>query len=580
MNKKEVAQVLDSIGTILELKGENPFKSRAYYNAARVIETLSEDISVLVEKGTLGELKGIGTALAEKITTLVKTGNLPYYETLKSSVPDGLFELLSIPGLGAKKVKAIYEKLNITTLGELEYACRVNRLRDLDGFGQKSQDKILQGIEQHKKYRERFLFPVAQEEAHLLSEYLKQNKNFTRLEVAGSLRRKKETIRDIDIVASCQIKHRQSLMDYFVHYEKVDQITSLGTTKSAITLKSGIQADLRLVTDAEFPILLHHSTGSKEHNTAMRTLAKSKKLKMNEYGLFRGTKKISCHSEEEIFKALGLQYIPPELREDLGEIEAARKKGLPRLYDGIPFHGLFHVHSNYSDGSNSLKEIADYGRQKKWHYIGICDHSKSAFYAHGLNEERVAQQLREIDELNERYAPFRLFKGIEVDILPDGKLDFGDEVLHTFDFVIASVHSHFKMENDTMTRRICQALRNPAVTMLGHPTGRLLLGREAYAVNMEEVIKTASQYKKIIEINCNPFRLDLDWRYGKLAKSLSVKTALNPDAHSLAGLDDYAYGIGIARKSWFETEDILNSYDLKHVLSFFKQVHTYVSTHN
>jgi DNA polymerase (family 10) len=572
MNKKEIAQTLESIGTILDLKGENPFKSRAYYNAARIIETLSEDITVLVENSRLDELKGIGSALAGKISTLVKTGHLPYYEELKASVPDGLFEILSIPGLGAKKVKSIYEKLNITTIGELEYACRENRLRELDGFGQKSQDKILQGIELHKKYRERFLFPVAAEEAKLVNDYLQQNKHFTQLEVAGSIRRKKETIRDIDIVASCASKYRAMLMDYFVQYEKMEQVINLGNTKSSITLKSGIQADLRLVSEAEFPFLLHHSTGSKEHNTAMRALAKTKNLKMNEYGLFRGTRKIACRNEEEIFKALGLQFIPPELREDLGEIEAAQNKTLPQLYDGHPFYGLFHVHSNYSDGSNSLAEIAEYGQKNKWQYIGICDHSKSAFYAHGLDEQRVTQQHKEIDDLNKRFNPFRLFKGIESDILPDGKLDFSDEVLRTFDFVVASVHSHFNLDSDAMTRRICQALKNPWVTMLGHPSGRLLLGREAYAVNMEQVIKTAAQYHKIIEINCNPFRLDLDWRYGKLAKSLSVKTALNPDAHSIEGMSDYQYGIGIARKGWFEKGDILNSYPTQQVLQYFKNM--------
>ncbi len=574
MNKKEVANILESIGTILDLKGENPFKSRAYYNAARIIETLNEDISMLVERGTLAELKGIGSALSEKITILVKTGQLPYYETLKTSVPAGLFDLLSIPGLGAKKVKAIYEKLNITTIGELEYACRENRLRELDGFGQKSQDKILQGIELHKQYRERFLFPVAAGAAHSLLAYLQQNKHFKRLEVAGSLRRKKETIKDIDIVASSLPKNSQALMDYFLQFENKAQIINQGNTKSTIILKSGIQADLRLVTDDEFPFLLHHSTGSKEHNTAMRSLAKMKNLKMNEYGLFRGTKKISCQSEEEIFQILGLQFIPPELREDLGEIEAAQQNALPKLYDGNPFYGIFHIHSNYSDGSNSLAEIAAHCQKKGWQYVGICDHSKSAFYAHGLDEQRVNQQHREIDDLNSKNKHFRILKGIEVDILVDGKLDFKDDILSTFDFVIASVHSNFNLDMESMTQRICKALHNPYVTMLGHPTGRLLLGREAYAVNMEQVLKAASQYRKIIEINCNPFRLDLDWRHGKLAKSLSVKTALNPDAHALEGIDDYVYGIGIARKSWFETGDILNSYNLSQVQTIFKKIHT------
>lgn len=569
MNKKEVARIFEEIGTILELKGDNPFKVRAYYNGARIIESLDEDLRGLVESGELGKIKGIGKALADKIGTLVTTGTLIYYEELKESIPPGLLDILNLPGLGAKKVKIIYDKLGISTLGELEYACRENRLRDLQGFGQKSQEKVLQSIELRKIYMERFLIPVAEMEAQNILDYLSKNEKIKSLKIAGSLRRKMETIKDINLTGNCEEKNRDNIMQYFVSYAQSIRTTNHGSTESAIILGSGIAAEIKLVNETEFPFLLLHNTGSMDHNTHLRRLAKDRNYKLDEHGLFKDDQQIKCIDEKDIYNALGLQYIQPELREGLGEIEASQNNKLPELYNGEPFYGIFHVHTTYSDGANSIEEIVSACKKMGLAYLGICDHSKAAFYANGLTEERVAQQHQEIDAINARTADFKIFKGIEVDILQDGSLDFADDVLASFDFVIASVHSNFNLSMDAMTERICRALRNPYVTMLGHPTGRLLLAREPYALDMEKVIEIAGEEKKIIEINASPYRLDLDWRWGRLAKAKGVKTALNPDAHSIEGLQDYHYGIGIARKGWFEKGDVLNSYSLSEVEQYF-----------
>jgi DNA polymerase (family 10) len=570
MNKKDVAHILEEIGIILDLQGENPFKVRAYYNGARIVETLDKDLVDLVKTGEIAEIKGIGKALAEKISTLVNEESLPFYEELKSSIPEGLLQMLKIPGLGAKKVKVVYDKLGISSIGELEYACRENRLRDLQGFGQKSQDKTLQNIELQKKYSERFLIPVAENEGQQVLEYLKKNRKIITIEIAGSLRRKMETIKDLDIIASCDEGAREEIMHYFVSSDQKIRIISQGITKSAIILDSGMTAELRLVRDSEYPFLLQHATGSKEHNTQMRRLAKEQNYKMNEYGLFNNDKQIACQDENEIYTNLGITLIPPQLREGMGEIEAAKAGDLTEIYGGTPFYGLFHVHTTYSDGANSLKEIADTCQAMGLEYVGICDHSKSAFYANGLSEDRVKEQQEEINQLNTSYNGFKIFKGIEADILQDGALDYEDDILATFDFVVASVHSNFNLSEELMTGRICHALRNPHVTILGHPTGRLLLAREAYKLNMEEVIDVAGKEKKIIEINANPFRLDLDWRWGKLARSKGVKTAINPDAHSIEGLKDYHYGIGIAQKGGFQKEEILNTFTVKEVEDYFK----------
>jgi len=571
MDKKSVAKILKEIGVILELKGDNLFKTRAYYNGARIIESFTGNLNDLVESGEISNLKGIGKALSDKISTLVKTGGLPYYDELKSTIPEGLLDLIKIPGLGAKKVKIVYDKLDITSVGELEYACRENRLRDLEGFGEKSQENIIAAIELRKKYNERFLYPVALQESENLKKYLIQNNKIIRLEVTGSLRRKLETIKDIDFVCSCLTSDRKEIMEFFVAYPEKLSVISQGEIKSAITLESGINCDFRLVNDDEFSVLLHHSTGSKEHNTQMRNYAKSLDLKMNEYGIFKGEQRLDCADENEIFEELNMDYIPPELREGTEEVDLAQKRQIPELYNGDQFYGVFHVHSTYSDGANTIEEIVKACQELNLQYVGICDHSKSAFYANGLNEERIKQQHEKIDEINSILSDFKVFKGIEVDILTDGSLDFDDNTLATFDFVVASVHSQFHLSEEAMTKRILKAISNPYITMLGHPTGRLLLGREPYKLDMDKIIKKAGELGTVIEINSSPYRLDLDWRLGKLANEHGVKTALNPDAHALEGLTDFEYGIGVARKGWFQKENVINSYDLNAIEDYFNQ---------
>lgn len=568
MDKKVIVDILNEIGLLLELKGESPFKSRAYYNAAKAIETLDQDIETLVKQDKLKEIKGIGDALNKKLTELVTTGKLDYYEKLKASIPTGLIDMLKIPGLGPKKIRALYEKLNIKNIRELEYACMENRLVELQGFGEKTQKKIYDGIQFIKQHTGQYLYAEAFNEAVRLKRFLESTGLVQRCDIAGSLRRRKEVVKDVDMLASSH--YPGELMDAFVSYEDVREIIAKGDTKSSIILNSGINVDLRVVKDEEYPYALHHFTGSKEHNTAMRHRAKKMGIKMNEYGLFYGEDLIICRDEEDIFNRLNLLYIPPELRENMGEIEAAERGEIPSLIQDDDIKGIFHVHTTYSDGSNSLYDMVQAARALGYKYIGISDHSKSAFYAGGLKEETVLRQLDEIEELNRNFSDIVILKGIESDILPDGSLDYDEDILEKFDFVISSVHSHFKMSREEMTERLIKAIKNKYTKILGHCSGRLLLAREGYDFDVYKVIDTAAEYGKIIEINANPYRLDLDWRYVKYAKDRGVKFAINPDAHSIGGLNDIKYGVGIARKGWLEARDVLNTYDVDIVLKILK----------
>lgn len=556
ITKETIIKILEEIAVLLELSGENPFKSRAYQNAARNLEKLDADITDLVKEDKLAEVPGIGEAINKKIRELVETGKLGYYESLKSSIPPGQLEMLKIAGLGPKKIHALYEQLGIKTMGELEYACHENRLVELKGFGKKTQDNILAGIEKVKLYNKRRLYAEVAADAQALLSLLENSKDVLRVSLAGSLRRSSETVKDIDIVASSAAAER--LAGYFASLPQVDTITAHGLTKVSVTLRTGINADLRIVEDAQFPHALLHFTGSKEHNTVLRSRAKEIGLKINEYGLWRGAKNIICRSEEEIFNHLNLSYIPPELRENMGEIEAAEKGGLPVLVEERDVCGLLHVHTNFSDGAESLEGMVEAARKMGMQYIGISDHSQSAQYAGGLKIDDIEKQHKLIDRLNKKYAPFRIFKGIESDILPDGRLDYDEEILERFDFVIAAIHSSFNMPEREMTGRITQALRNPHTTILAHPTGRLLLARESYAVDILEVIDMAARYGKALELNANPRRLDLDWRNCIHARKKGVKISINPDAHHASGLADISFGIKIARKGWLEKKDCLN----------------------
>jgi DNA polymerase (family 10) len=574
MDKNEVAQILEEIGTLLELKGENPFKCRAYHNASRVIAALTTDIKPLVEQDQLKNIKGIGEGLAEKIAELVNTGKLKYYDELKKSLPEGLVEMLRIQGLGPKRIKVLYEKLGIKTVNQLKEAAEKHRLAAVEGFGEKTEENILRGIELLKKHAEKHLYPSAKEAADRIYEVIKRQKGILRSDIAGSLRRKKEVIGDIDILVSAKKPVVPKLMEVFTSHPDVAEVLARGETKSSVVLKSGINCDLRVVDDAEYPFALAYFTGSKEHNIEMRSLAKKFGWSLNEYGFSelgaeekRGKAKriVRCKDEEDIYKALGLAFIPPELRENMGEIEVAQKGKIPKLLEEREIRGTFHCHSTYSDGANSIEEMARAARSLGWEYLGIADHSKSAAYAGGLSEAKVKEQSKEIDRLNEKLKGFRIFKGNEVDILPDGSLDYSDKVLSSFEYVVASVHSKFKMSEAEMTKRIIKSVKNKFVTMLGHPTGRLLLSREAYPVNMIDVINAAADYGKIIEINAHPLRLDLDWRLCKYAKEKGALIAINPDAHNIDGLKDVFYGVGIARKGWLEKKNVLNAWSLDQV---------------
>ena len=569
MDKKEVAAILEEIATLLELKGENPFKSRAYSAGARALEALDEDLHAIISENRLRAIKGIGEGLAQKVEELVSTGSLAYYEELKREIPESLREMLRIPGLGPKKMKQLYDQLGIKTIGELEYACNENRLVELPGFGEKSQEKVLQGILFLRKYQDQFLYSTALDAAQPVLEKLSGLKQVKRISLAGSIRRRKEIVKDIDIVVSTA--DRGPVMEFFTGLHEAENIIAKGDTKSSIRTAAGIQVDLRAVTDQEFPYALHHFTGSKEHNIAMRGRAIDRGMKMNEYGLFRGSRIVVCKDEEEIFNALKLDYIPPELREDRGEIEAAEKHQLPRLVEEKDIRGTFHAHTTRSDGTCTLQELIQAAQKLGYTYLGITEHSQSAAYARGLKPDQLKELFQEIDGVNRTLKGFRVFKGTETDILADGTVDYDASLLAQCDFVIASVHSHFSQGQPEMTGRIVRAVQNPFVTMLGHPTGRLLLSREPYAVDMIKVIDAAAGAGTVIEINAHPQRLDLDWRLCQYAREKGVKVSINPDAHAGAGLRDVAFGVNIARKGWLGPDDVLNTMPLEAITRYLEQ---------
>ena len=570
MDKKDVAKILEEIALMLELKGENTFKIRAYQNGARSIETLETGLLELVEKKELQKVQGIGKAISEKVTELIETGEMTYYKELKKVFPESIFDLFKVPGLGPKKVKVLYEELEIETLGELEYACLENRLLDLKGFGKTTQEKILRGIENLKKYRGKYLISTGMMILEELQEYFEKENKILRFSEAGSLRRRKEVIKDVDVLVAVKEENRLAVGDYFAAFERVETIIAKGETKVSVRLDMGMNVDLRLVTEEEFPYALHHFTGSKDHNTKMRQIAKKKGLKMNEYGIFQGDQRIPAKTEADVFKVLDLAMISPELREDQGEIEAAKEDKLPRLIEKEDVKGLFHIHSHYSDGVNSMEEIVQEARDRELQYIGISDHSQTAYYANGLKPETIEKQHREIDNLREKYPDIKILKGIESDILNDGSLDYEAEVLKKFDYIIASLHSNLKMDRELMTKRLVGAIENPYTKILGHMTGRLLLSREGCDFDEEKVFKALKDNKVAVEINSNPHRLDLDWRKCKMAKSMGISLTIDPDAHRLSGFQDVDYGVGIARKGWIEKEDVINGKDYSDLQEFWE----------
>lgn len=584
MDKNQIANILENVAVLLALKeGSNQFEVRSYENAARAVNALDGDIEQLVRAGKLKGTPGLGPTLIKRIEEMVNTGQSSYYEELRASTPPVKLDMLRIQGVGPKKINAIYDQLHVTSIAELEQACRDDRVAHLPGFGKKTQDNILQGIAFLSQHADRFYYPVGEEEAERIRAALATLPEIVRLEVAGSLRRRRETVKDIDMVASVANdagdEARRKIMDFFTSQPSVQAITGKGDTKSSVVLSSGIAMDLRVVKDGQFPYTLHHFTGSREHHIPLRRRALSMNMTINDYGLFKGKEPdlelIPCKDETDIYAALGMAYIEPELREDMGEIEAAVEGTLPKLVQESDLRGVLHVHSTWSDGRNTIRELAEACISRGLEYLGMSDHSKTAAYANGLNEEQLLRQQEEIDRLNEEYkGRLRILKGTECDILKDGNLDYADDVLASLDFVVASIHSNFNLSAGEQTQRMLRAIANPYVSIIGHPTGRILLERPGYTLDMEAVIAAAAARGVCIEINANPSRLDLDWRLVRRARDKGMKIPIDPDAHTLEGLDDMRYGIGIARKGWLSATDVLNTMEAGALLDFFKQQRT------
>jgi DNA polymerase (family 10) len=562
--KEQTIELLETIARLLEIKGENPFKIRAYTTAARTLETFSGSFQSAVTEDKLRDLDGIGDAIAKKIFEYVTTDRLEYFEKLHAEFPQTILELFEIQGLGGKKVKVLYEKLGIKTIEELETGAKNGSVAALPGFGEKTATNLLRAIEQRRKRSGRFLLSDAKIWSDELLEHFQGHPDVSQISAGGSFRRGRETIGDLDLLIATQQPSR--IIEHFLAHKAIDRVLARGDTKASVLLKAGIQADLRVVANNEFPFALGYFTGSKEHNVILRGRALQNGWTLNEYrlapdpGSRRECKPIPViQTEADLYHALGLSYIPPELRENHGEIEAAENGQLPKLLEWQNLRGTFHCHTTESDGRNTLTEMADAAYQLGLEYLGIADHSKSSFQAHGLDEKQLLKQIEQIQALNKSYgSEFHVFAGIECDILRDGALDFSDEILSQLDFVVASIHASFTQSEEMMTTRILRAMENPYVTILGHPTGRLLLSREAYQVDLLEVIKGAAATGTIIELNANPRRLDMDWRFWKRAKDLGVHCAVNPDAHSIRGLQDLWFGIAIARKGWLTREDVIN----------------------
>jgi len=565
MKNQFVAETLYMIADLLDLKGDLFFKTRAYRMAAQTIEALEDDIEKIVHQGTLESIPGIGEALAKKITELIQTGKLEYLERLKKEVPTGLIDLLGIPGLGPKKVAALYKNLGITSIQDLRLAASNGELRALEGFGEITERNILRGIQLLEKTSGRVLLNVAYEDGNRYLSYLQKCKKIRKINIAGSLRRMKETIGDLDILALSN--DPGVVMDHFVQYPEVAEILAKGTTKSSVLLKDNLQVDLRVVEEKSYGAALQYFTGSKEHNVTLRGFAIKKGFKLNEYGLFdKNTEEyIAGKTEEEIYKKIGMQYIDPELRENRGEFEAAKNKTLPTLVKNDEINGDFHVHSSWSDGSDSIETIASDAIQRQYEFIGITDHSQSLKIANGLTEERVQKKIHEIEKVRKKFPDLRIFCGTECDIKTDGTLDYSNKILQQFDFVYIAIHTVFKMDKETMTKRIIKAMDNEHVNFLAHPTGRLIGKRDPYEVDIEQLIDAAKKTDIRLEINSFPDRLDLDDVHIKQAKDHNLRFVLGTDSHSINHLDFMRFGVATAKRGWLEKKDILNTSSVKEI---------------
>jgi DNA polymerase (family 10) len=573
VTRENLAEVLEEIALLLELKGENPFKVRAYRQGAETVRGFDGDIVQLAAGNELTGIKGIGDALRDKLHELAATGTLQFHQKLRAEFPAGLFELFDLQGLGPKKIKVLHETLGVGSIADLKALCESGTVARLPGFGEKTQTKILEAIALRSTVADTFLLGSVNALVEEILDLLRMHPEVTRVAVAGSFRRGKETVHDIDFLVAT--KEPALVCEDFTTLPQIESIIACGDTKASIRLKSGIQADLRAVSNKQFPFALQYFTGSKEHNVAIRSLALKKGLSLNEYGFTAVNPDAPAaipevNEEGDVYEALGLQFIPPELRENRGEIDSAAERTLPRLIQLENLRGTFHNHTTASDGHNTLEEMAEEAIDLGLQYLGIADHSKSSFQANGLDEIRLLEQVARIKELNAGWEHFRLFSGTEVDILKDGSLDFDDTILSQLDYCVASVHSAFTLGEEEMTRRICRAMENEHVTMLGHVTGRLLLRRDEYKVNHAKIIDCAVETRTIIELNCSPKRMDMDWRWWRKARDKGVLCSINPDAHSTARIHHIGLGVRIARKGWLRREDVFNTRPVKEVEAFLK----------
>ncbi len=584
MKNQEIANIFYEIADFLEMEGI-VFKPYAYEKAAITLETLGEDVEEIYKRGgfkALKEIPGVGESIAEKIEEYLKAGKIKYYEELKHKTPVNIEELTAVEGLGPKKVKVLYQKLGIRNLKDLEKAAKTHKIVPLFGFGEKTEKNILEGIEFLKRSKGRFLLGEILPKVKEVHEKLKNLKEVEVISACGSIRRMKETIGDVDFLVTTKNLHpvrkkssngAGKIMDFFVSLPGVIKIWGKGSTKSSVRLREGFDMDIRVVPAKSYGSALQYFTGSKEHNIALRKIAIDKGLKLSEYGLFRGPKMIAGESEEEIYKALGMDWIPPEMRENQGEIDAALEKKLPRLIDYKDIKGDLHCHSKWDGGKNTILEMAERAKEMGYQYLGITDHTKFLRIEHGLNEKQLAQQRKEIDKLNEKFKKenikFRILQGAETNILNDGSIDIKDEALKKLDYVIAGVHSNFKMPKEKMTERIIRAMKNPNVDIISHPTGRILKRRDEYQIDFDKILRAAKETKTILEINSFPERLDLNDQNIRRAKEAGVKMVINTDSHHKDQLRFIEFGIAQARRGWATAEDIINTQPLEKLLKYF-----------
>lgn len=566
----ELSRIFEQIARILKIKGENPFKIRAYEKITLVLENLPIDIETIYYQGGLSNIPGVGTGIAKKIEEFLTTGKLEYYEKLKETIPSGVIELLDISEVGPKTAKLLYEQLDIDNIEKLEKAVRQHQIKDLPGMGEKSETNILRGIGLYKRRKERFLLGLALPLAEEIVKNLSRLDETDKISFAGSLRRKKETIGDIDILVTSQ--KPEKIMKTFISFPHVREILAEGPTKSSVITKDDIHIDVRVVEPISFGAALQYFTGSKAHNIKLRELAVKRSLKINEYGVFdvKTDRRVAGEREEEIYQILNLPFIPPELREDRGEIKAAQENKLPKLMEYSQIKGDLHLHTKWSDGAHTIRQMAEAAKKRGYKYIAITEHSQSLKFAGGLTEERLKEQIEEIQKLNREFDGFTILTGIEVDIKSDDSLDFSDEILSRLDIVIAAIHSGFKQESKIITERLVGAMQNRFVSIIAHPTGRLIGYRESYQVDINKMMNIAAETGTILEINAYPERLDLNDVYCRMAKEKGVQLAIETDAHSIDGLEFMNLGVDVARRGWLEEKDIINTLPLDKLVKRLK----------